>query len=411
MVRIARALCLLLSLGAGSSVLGAPRALTLEAAIRLAEEGNPNLRMLIADVAAAKASLTGASLVLQSNPAVTASAGPRSSDAGRSRDSSLLIVQEFEIAGQRGLRIDAAQATLDAAEARLRAGRSEVTAGVRESFGRALAEAQRTQLASEALAVARQGVEAAEERFRAGVAALLEVNTARVELGRAARESAQAERRQAEALGELRLLVGFDPLEPITVEGDLSVVETSGELAALVQLALENRPELKASRRALDAGMAEARLAGRTWIPKPRIGGGFAREQESDASILQAVVGFDLPLFNRNQAARGVAAARVQQLEAALAATERQVRQEVVTGLARARAAEAATAGYAGDVVKAMKENMELVTDSYRAGKIDFLELVVIRRQALDARREYVDVLEELNAAQAQLDRAIGRTR
>lgn len=61
------------------------------------------------------------------------------------------------------------------------------------------------------------------------------------------------------------------------------------------------------------------------------------------------------------------------------------------------------------DVVKAMQQNMELVTDSYRAGKIDFLQLMVIRRQAVEARREYIDVLEELNAAQASLDRAVGQ--
>ena len=53
---------------------------------------------------------------------------------------------------------------------------------------------------------------------------------------------------------------------------------------------------------------------------------------------------------------------------------------------------------------------MALVTDSYRAGKIDFLQLVVIRGRSLEARREFIDVLEELNAAEAGLDLALGNT-
>jgi cobalt-zinc-cadmium efflux system outer membrane protein len=57
-----------------------------------------------------------------------------------------------------------------------------------------------------------------------------------------------------------------------------------------------------------------------------------------------------------------------------------------------------------------MEENLELGTESYRAGKIDFLQLLLVRRQTLEARHEYLDVLEELNAAQAQLDRALGRS-
>ena len=64
--------------------------------------------------------------------------------------------------------------------------------------------------------------------------------------------------------------------------------------------------------------------------------------------------------------------------------------------------------GFASDVVKAMQENMELGTESYRAGKIDFLQLLLIRRQTLEARNEHINVLEELTAAQAQLDRSTG---
>lgn len=410
MRRFAWLLCMLFSVFATAAATAQHRTLTLEEAIRLAQADNPDVRALAAETAAAKARLAGASLLLQGNPTVTATAGPRSSPAGKSRDETLQVLQPLEIAGQRGARIQAAQAALDAAEARLQALRANMAASARESFGSALAAEQRVRLAAEALAVAQQGVAAAQERFEAGAAALLEVNTARVEFGRMARDRGDAERRSAEALAELHLLLGLDPAEAVLLQGELRAEEPAADEATLIEQALANRAEIAASRRALDAAHAEARLAARERIPTPRIGASYSREEESDTKIVQGVLSFDLPLFNRNQAARGVAAARITQLDTALEATRRRVRQEVLTAVARLRAARAAADGFASDVVKAMQENMELGTESYRAGKIDFLQLLLIRRQALEARHEYIDVLEELNTAQAQLDRALGRS-
>ena len=386
------------------------RTLTPEEAVHLAQASNLDLRTLAAEVDGAKARLTGASLLFQGNPSLTATAGPRSSPAGRSRDESIQILQPIEIGGQRGARIEVAQAALDAAGARLQARRAEVSAAVHEAFGRALAADQRVLLAAEALTVAKAGAAAAQERFEAGAAALLEVNTARVEIGRMARDRGDAERRSAEVLADLHLLLGLDPAEALLLQGELRT-ETPGpgEESQLIEQALANRAEIAQSRSELDAANAAARLAARERIPTPKIGAGYSREQESDTRILQALLSFDLPLFNRNQAARGVAAARVSELESALAATRHRVRQEVSTAVARLRAARFAADGYASDVVKAMQENMELGAESYREGKIDFLQLLLIRRQALEARNEHIDVLEELHTARARLDRAVGK--
>jgi outer membrane protein, heavy metal efflux system len=381
--------------------------LTPDEAVLLAQSNNPDLQVLVAEVDAAKARLAGASLLFQANPSLTVTAGPRSSPVGKSRDESIQLLQPIEVGGQRGARIEAAEALVDAAEARLRARRGEIAAAIREMFGRALAAEQRARLAAEALAVAREGLAAAQERFEAGAAALLEVNTARVEVGRMARDQSEAERRDAEALADLHNLLGLDPDRAPTLEGELGV-EERGVLdeVQLIEQALASRADIAASRRALDAANAQARLTARERIPTPRVGVSYTREEESNTAIVQGLLSFDLPLFNRNQEARGVAAARVSQLKTEVAATSRRVRQEVSTAVARLRAARSAADGFASDVVKAMQENMELGTESYRAGKIDFLQLLLIRRQTLEARNEHINVLEELTAARAQLDRA-----
>jgi cobalt-zinc-cadmium efflux system outer membrane protein len=59
-------------------------------------------------------------------------------------------------------------------------------------------------------------------------------------------------------------------------------------------------------------------------------------------------------------------------------------------------------------VLEALDENVALVNKGYEAGKIDFLQLILIRRETLEARRDYIEALEELNTAEAELDRVVG---
>lgn len=389
----------------------APRRLTLAEAVQLAQENNPTLREMHFDVDAAKARVDGASAALRENPSITVLTGPRFNSGQVRPDVGVQISQPIEVGGQRGARIDAAKSLLTATGAQLQTTRALVCARVREAFGRALAAAQRVQLAEETLTIAREGKAAADQRFQAGAAALLEVNTARVELGRSTRERSEAQRRYEQALTELRLLTGLAPSEEISLTGELKdVPATLGPTPELVEQARKARPELVERRAALDAARASAKVAEREVMPSPTLGLSYTRERLGSNRILLGSVSVDLPLFNRNRAARGVASARTGQLETSLANQEQQIERDVLSALSRVRAAQASADGYEGEVVSAMQQNMELVTDSYRAGKIDFLQLVVIRRQAVEARQEYIDVLEELYAAHAELDLALGKT-
>ena len=384
--------------------------LTMAEASEVASARNLELQQRAADVDVAKARVGGASMLLTTNPTVTLSLGPRFGTAGRSLDYGGQLMQQLELAGQRGARVDAAEAGVAAATAQLQAAQARLKADVRSRFGRALAAGLRVALAQEAQTLAQQSFTAADERFRAGSTALIEVNTARVELGRVTRARADTERARSIAHGELRLTLGLDAAEALAPQGDLAA-EVQAALPAeepLIDRALGSRFELAQARKNVEAAQSQARLASREWLPSPRLGVSVSHEQESQATIVQGVLAFDLPVFNRNQGPRAVSVAQVRQAQLALTAVERAVAHEVRGALARATAARAAAEGYRADVVKAMQENMDLVNDSYRAGRIDFLQLVVIRRQALEARREFIDVLEELNSARAELELAIG---
>lgn len=391
-----------------SSKARAERRLTMEQAVDLALQRNAELRIQSGEVAGARARLAGASVLLQRNPEVDVEVGRRSRGGGQSPEYAVTLSQPIEIAGQRGARVDAARAGIDAADARVRMRRLDLAAEVRETFGRALAADRRVSLAEEAVALAGKSVETAQQRFQAGDASRIEVNAARIEIGRARRELRLGHQRRVAAVAGLRRLLALPPRETLVLEGELRETEERPvDLEALVKTAVTRRPEALAFRRELEAVQAERRLATREAIPTPRIGATIARD-EGDR-ILLGVLSLELPLFTRNQGARGLGDARIDQARVSLEAAERQVEEDVRVAAARYQAALAAARDYSGEILKAVEENLELVNEGYAAGKIDFLQLLLIRRETLDARRDYIETLEELNSARAELGRAVGR--
>jgi cobalt-zinc-cadmium efflux system outer membrane protein len=382
----------------------------VDQAVRLALQGNPDVKSARAAVSAAEAREKAARIVTQGNPKVELAIGPRTRPEERSLDLALSIEQPIEIAGQQTQRRDSAREAVRAARARLELSRVSVATEVREAFARALAATEERAIAADSAALARSGVVAADDRYRSGAASRIEVNTARVEVGRAARAELQAAQAQAAALARLRLLVGIDAAAPLELTGTLRTSRSRRQLdlTDLLTQARQKRPDLLAARFDLDAARAALALSAREAVPNLRLGALYAREER--AHIVEGTLGIDLPLFNRNQAARADAAARVRQADLEAAALEQRIAQEVRLAADRLVAAWRTSDAFSTDVVKASQENVDLVTEGYKAGQIDFLQLILIRRDTLEARRGHVETLEELMKAEAQLDRVVGKS-
>lgn len=390
---------------------GADGALTLPVAVERALAQNADVRAAEAEVRAARARLDGAAAPMAYNPELSGAAGARDGDAGRTAEYEVALSQRIELGGQRGARVAAARAALGAAEARLAAARSRIATEVRELLGRAAAAALRVEVAAEAERLAGDAARAAEERFRAGDAARIEVSGARVERGRATRAAVQAEQERLAALAELELVLGAEPGAAggiaFGLEGPGTASAADADADALVREALAARRDLAAARLDVEAATAEERLAGRAAVPTPALGVSVAREEGAD--VVLGTLSFELPLFQRNRAERGAASARAQQARIALAALERRAAQEVRRAIEGVRAARRSLDAFDPETTAALAENLALVTRAYQAGELDLARYQLLRREALDARRERIDALEAVNEAEARLDRALGR--
>lgn len=399
------------SLVGGSAAAAEP--LTLSGAVARALEQNPEVNRAAQEVKAAEAQLTGASRLLRDNPRLSASAGRRSTVRGDAFDFGLELMQPLEIAGQRAARVDAAEAALLAARAELQNQRAEVAADARAAFAGVLAGQAQVRAAESAAEFARKALAAVRERLQAGASTQLDVNAALVEVGRAQRELLSARRTLIASRAELALLLAHYPRAELNLAGELeAVVEQMAngrptDLDAAVATALNQRADLAAAKASVAAAQAQLSVANRTAVPTPAIGVGY--EQEGDEQVIQGLLGVELPVFDRNQAERGTAAARLSQAKIRLDALERRIPREVTSALERLEAARAAVQVFREGVSEAAQHSVDLVQEGYRAGKLDLFQLLLIQRNALESRRGYIAALEELAAAAAELDRTLGR--
>jgi cobalt-zinc-cadmium efflux system outer membrane protein len=379
-------------------------ALDYAQALALARERAPRILAASARIDEARGQLTGASVLLRENPVLELAAGHRSSDEGSSFEGDVGVRQGLELGGRRRARIAEAEAGVERAGAdrddALRALLREVAA----AFYAALAAESRLQLAAGSEGIAAEVARVAERRHRADEVPVLDLHVSRAALARARAERIEAEALSTAALGELRILLGMQEAEPVAVRGDLHDARRF-ELPELLARAGQ-RADLRALEAELRAAEAGLRLArAEAW---PELGVGARYEREERADVVLGEVALTLPVFERGQGLRAESSARIRRLRLELDAARRAAGVEVETAFAvytqRASAARELEAG----ALPLLDENEALARRSYEVGQIGLAELLFVRREVLDTRREHLERLLAAAIAAVDLEASAG---
>jgi cobalt-zinc-cadmium efflux system outer membrane protein len=242
----------------------------------------------------------------------------------------------------------------------------------------------------------------ADRRFRAGDIAVLDVNIAKATLARVRAEREGAEALKATALGELRQLLRLDI--DVGVEGTLSR-PTDADLGAAL-LAASQRPELRALEAAIQEADAELQLG--QSFSKPEYGVGVRYSREEGDQIVLGGVTLALPIFSTGQEQRAAGSARAARLRAELDAARARVQIEVRAAFDAYTRRLAAVRVLEADAIPGVEENEQLTTRSFDVGQIGLPALLLIRREILDTRFQYLDALLEAALARVDLDASAG---
>ncbi|OGW39995.1 MAG: hypothetical protein A2010_05350 [Nitrospirae bacterium GWD2_57_9] len=386
-------------------------AITMDEAVDMALKDNPDLREARQEKIAAQGKLDQASLLLSSNPVIEGTSAEKKypADAGGEEFNNyeVRLSQEFEIAGQRGLRKDAAGKALEKTMQEIRDRERLLIADVKDVFAKALAAKRKKALTEETVKLQEELYSFAETKFKAGDVAALEMNLASVELGKAKRDLLQASSEERTAILALQALLGLKSDQSFTVQGDLPT-----EIAAvpakegLKQLADSRRPDIKAASADVDSTASAMKLAGRSGFPNVTVSGFI--EKDERANITGLALSVPLPLFNRNQAERKEASTRAEQANIRQASLEKSIDRELEEAYASLVSAAEELGLFRKEILEKALENLELMNLSYKEGKIGFFEVRLAQKDTLEAQFAYLDSQLRTQLAMNALEKATG---
>lgn len=378
--------------------------LTFEEALARAREQSPEVLVARARIEEARGRLVGARIRYRDNPTVDFSTGPRDVDGNTLTDVDLGVSQLFETGGQRSARIAGAEAEIRREAATADEARRLAVREVALAWLRTLHAQERVALLSRGETVAADVAAVANRRYTAGDIAVLDVNVAKSALARsrAARLAAEAERLAAS--GELQRLLGLPRGEQPTVRGELRR-PLRPEVASLVS-AVENRPDLQALREEIATAAADVQLAQATRRPDVGVEARFKREEGHRAII----GGFTLvlPAFARGQELFATGTARGSRARMELETRRAAALSEIESLFATLARRDEAVAAFEQEALPGLDENESLVQRSFDVGQISLPDVLLIRRELIETRLEYLDRQLEAAEAAVTLDSAAG---
>lgn len=388
---------------------GLARILTLDEALQLALENNPELRAAAGRVAAAAGRAYQAKL--WSNPELELSAEdwPVSNGRGWSDAKQTVgLAQSLPFPGKKKLdrRIGISGVRLSEAQLSLR--RRELVRDVKTAFFQVLAAERFVAVEEELVTLAESSASTARKRVAAGAAAEQEQLRAEIPLEQARTELSGFQRDLVSARQTLALLLGRLDLAEATLSGALAESVTPGLLDQRPERWLTNHPSLVAARTERDRTWLEMGRARLETYPDVKVGVAGGRIGETDQSIIQLGFSVPLPILDSGRGKRQEARANVSVAEAELASVEQRLWWNWGTATQRLRTAADQVSNYRERILPKANEALRLVQTGFEQGKFGFIDLLDTQRTTAEVRLTYQQKLLELNFAQAELEALLG---
>ena len=393
------------------STSAATNALTLENALRLAFENNPELRGAGGRVAAARGRAYQAKLWSNPELELLAEDWPVRGGGGFSDAKQTIgVAQSIPFPGKKRLDRQIGLSGARLAEAELNLRQLELARDVKAAFFQALASERLVEVAGELVNVAESAASTARKRVAAGAAADQEQLRAEILLEQARLELAGFQQGLAAARQNLALLLGKPDLAETPLAGALAETADLAQLDQGPEPGLAVHPSLRAAQTSLDQAELELRRARLEPYPDVKFSVAGGREGGTESSsIIQFGISLPLPIIDRAKGRQQEARANVSIAEAGRMAAEQRLSRDWAVAGQRLRTAAEQAANYRERILPKAGEALRLVQRGFEQGKFNFIDLLDVQRTAAEARLAYQQKLLELNVAQAELEALLGR--
>jgi len=386
--------------------------MTLEEAVEYGLKNNPELQAFRLEEEVIKGQGVRARLPLRSNPTLGSNLAKKGKSSAEEEtqsftDYGVKLSQEFEIAGQRGIRISIAEKELKRIGLEIRDRERILVFEVKDAFARAIASKKKIELTREVIKIQQELLDFTTAKSQAGDVSALQVNLAEVELSKAKRESLLAEREHRENLLTLQGLLGLKPEQSFSVDGTLpSEVFSLPDKEQTIAASLSRRPDILAASEEIDSTKSAVDLVKRETVPNLTVAGFYERDEARN--IVGVEFSFPIPFFDRKQAERREAAVRAQQARIRHVGLQRTIRKEVEEAYNNLTSALGELSLFKAEILNKTLENLSLLNLSFKEGKISFFDVRLAQRDTLEPQFSYVEALLRAQLAINALKRITG---
>jgi outer membrane protein, heavy metal efflux system len=320
--------------------------------------------------------------------------------------------QNLPAAGKRELRYVVANQAVDVAEAQLEAVKLDVKARVRGAFYDLLRNQDELRLHDQHIALTQQAVAAARIKYTVGRVPQQDVLKAQIAVTKLADHVAMFLQDGDLARVRLNTLMGRDPEAPLEVIGEYVAPAALPAIAELKQIALENRPELKAIEAETRQLETKVRLAEKNYKPDVSVSAGYMLMPSgaTNRNGYMAELSFNLPWLNRSKhdAETAEAHAAVNVRRADLAVQQAAIFQEIQETLVRAKTAARLVEIYRDTLRPQAQATFRAASAAYQTDQTDLLNLIDSQNTTLDVDLSYYRALADFDGRVVDIERAIG---
>jgi outer membrane protein, heavy metal efflux system len=380
--------------------LASPNGMTLEELVSLALNNNPAVKELAATTQKAAGYRT--QVGLYANPTVGYQAQQL---ADRGTDQHLLFAeQEFATAGKLELNRRVQNEALRAQLQELEAQKLRVATDIQTLYYTALGYQKQLILIKEFRGLMDKGYELAQLRLKAAEGSKIDVLQTRVQRNEIDLAYRQTQARYDASWREIAAVAGIQGLPPTILVSEFPLPSETMTWDSVASTIVASSPEYAASQARISQARAELERHGVQAVPNitTQLGAGF--DNGTDSGLINLQVGLPIPVFNKNQG--NIAAARAEYCRALMEAKriENAIRARLAIISNDFETSLEAVNVYGNEILPGAKEALTLAETAYKAGEMDFIQLLVARRTYFDSNLQYVTAQAQLAAAKAKVD-------
>ena len=285
----------------------------------------------------------------------------------------------------------------------------ELATDVETSWYEAVSAEQVAQMREVVAQAAEASSELAQRFFDAGNITRLQLEQERAAASQARIEAVRGRAEALRARTELAGLIGLSTTADWTLQAQLPAPPTTALTTdALVPLALENRLDLAAARRAVSL-REDALGVSRRWRWLGSVEVGYERESELDGEVLRGPsLSLELPIFNQGQGAVARAQAELMQARAELDALVINVENGARLSLEELTVARDIAERYRTELVPRREAIVARTQEQVNYMLVGIFELLLAKQEEYDAYQEYLEAVRDYWTARAALRGAVG---